>query len=352
MSNHEPFAADSSAAANGSLAVVLQAHQEIASVIKQAAGDLPAAHKNQRLSLGRWFEQPVTPDQVLGRPDALSICLPLLESSKSGVGSLSRWQIEDAVHQSLGRMYSPHPQSLRLFTVLVYPLMLLLFCGLLVVGFSLFLVPEFERMFREIGLTLPPATKFVIDLSHLIQDWGLVIVALLVPAVVVLWVVTRTGSRQTANTTGVGKIDGILAGGRQAVAAWAWHVGLLLQFGLSQADAIAKAGEASCKIQLRRQSAAWADQIRTGYRPFESLAHIGGQRCQLLAEALKLNDSADQSAMLHEVATIYHERGHVVSRWWWEWLAPAIVCFVSILIGLIVTGLFMPLVELISGLTT
>ena len=340
MSNSEPFSSDSSAAANRRLAIVLQSHQEISSVIKQAASDLPAAHKIPLLSLSRWFDNPVTPEQVLGRPDALSICYPLLQSSKSSDESVSRWQIEDAVHQSLDTRYSPLPQSRHLFTLLVYPLMLLLLCGLLLIGFSLFLVPEFEQMYREFGLALPPATNFVIDLSHLIRDWGLEMLALFVLAIVVIWVVKW----HTGNT------GGMLASERESTATWPWHVGLLLQFGLSQADAIARAGEASGRIALRRHSADWAEQLRAGFRPFETL--IDGRPRPLHMEALNLNNSTDQSAMLYEVAAINRERDQIISCWRWGWLTPAIVCFVGMLIGLIVTGLFMPMVELISGLSS
>jgi type II secretory pathway component PulF len=69
-------------------------------------------------------------------------------------------------------------------------------------------------------------------------------------------------------------------------------------------------------------------------------------------EALNLNNSTDQSAMLYEVAAINRERDQIISCWRWGWLTPAIVCFVGMLIGLIVTGLFMPMVELISGLSS
>jgi type II secretory pathway component PulF len=350
MENGEQRQADSSQAALDWLTDVLRSHQEIAAVIKQAAVDSTPTLRKQSLSLSRWFEQPVTPRQVLLRADALSICLRLRRSSGADQSeSVPRWQIEDAVHQDLAATSSPLPQNRNLITLLAYPVVLLMFCGFLLIGICLFLIPQFEQMHNEFGLTLPPATKFVFALSHLIRQWGLVLLGLMLLAAVIVYFVGRW--RDGTEFSWSSRWNKFRTGRRGASADWAWHVSLLLDAGLSQTDAIAIAGDASCKHWMRRISATWADQLRRGLQPFDTLTRLSGRPCHLLAQALKLDNAADQSALLREVAAIYWERDQLRSRWWLAWLSPATVCFVGFVVGLIVVALFMPMIELISGLT-
>lgn len=65
-----------------------------------------------------------------------------------------------------------------------YPAILLVVALLSLVGMVGFVVPQFEKLFADMGEALPLATRFVLALSHHARDWGLVWVgALLLLAV-------------------------------------------------------------------------------------------------------------------------------------------------------------------------
>lgn len=58
-------------------------------------------------------------------------------------------------------------------SALVYPTMLLVIAGGVILLMLLFVVPQFEDMFAELGGKLPAATQFILGLSHLVRSYGL-----------------------------------------------------------------------------------------------------------------------------------------------------------------------------------
>jgi type IV pilus assembly protein PilC len=63
----------------------------------------------------------------------------------------------------------------RVKGAMVYPTMVFVFATLVLVGMLLFLVPIFEKIFKQLGGQLPKLTQIVVDASHVLQnDWFIV----------------------------------------------------------------------------------------------------------------------------------------------------------------------------------
>jgi type II secretory pathway component PulF len=56
-------------------------------------------------------------------------------------------------------------------------------------------------------------------------------------------------------------------------------------------------------------------------------------------------------AILREIASLYWDREQTKAVWVLSWLQPIAVLMISFVVGFVVLALFMPLVELISGLS-
>lgn len=65
-----------------------------------------------------------------------------------------------------------------------YPICMLSFCIMVVVGLLVFVLPRFEKIYSDKGATLPMPTRFLLGLSSMIINHWLIIVAGLVAAVV------------------------------------------------------------------------------------------------------------------------------------------------------------------------
>ena len=343
---HEPFPTDDGIVARERLAILLRSHAQIASAAKRVANDFPSQARKQLLSIGRWFEHGATSDQVLECGKALVVCLPLIKSVGSADVSPSVCEIENTIREEYSSIASHLQPRQPLATIVAYPLTLTLFCVMVMIGLAVLVVPTFEEMFIEFELDLPPITSLVIYLSKWVRVWGVVASVVCVVIAVMFFLIRFFQIDRTAMQP-----DTLFSSPRRASAAWAWHVALLLEAGLSQASAIGIAGKASAKSRLRHQAACWAEEMRQEKNPIGALSYLSGRPAQLLEHALCLDNVSDQSAMLKEVAAIYWERDRLRSRWYLAWLSPIASTCVTFAIGTVVLSLFQPLVQLISGLS-
>src|SRR5438034_5858219 len=63
----------------------------------------------------------------------------------------------------------------RVKGAMIYPTMVFVFATLVLVGMLLFLVPVFEKIFKQLGGQLPKLTQIIVDMSHLLQhDWFII----------------------------------------------------------------------------------------------------------------------------------------------------------------------------------
>jgi type IV pilus assembly protein PilC len=63
----------------------------------------------------------------------------------------------------------------RVKGAMIYPTMVFVFATLVLTGMLLFLVPVFERIFKQLGGELPKLTQIVVDMSHVVQGYWFII---------------------------------------------------------------------------------------------------------------------------------------------------------------------------------
>lgn len=325
---------------------ILQIRHEIASELEQMARELPGDVRKQLRSLSRWFKGPCDYEEALERPDVLAICLPLINISTAK--QISRFDIAQAAQRgfcSAGPNISP---GRRLVRLLLYPFLVLLASGLLAVGYSFWIAPQFEEMFAEFGIELPAITLAVLWSSQMVRQWWWLVLSCAIVAAFLCWLMGRLGrDRRPAN---VSWLDQKLMSTRNALASWAWHISLLLEAGISERHAVKTAGSASANSWLRKTSIANAGNGQSEEQlSGESL--FFSPKYQLLECTMRLPTSAGKIALLREVATYYLDRNNDFGDWWIHWIVALMFWFVGVAVLLAVLALFMPLIAIISGLT-
>lgn len=284
-------------------------------------------------------------ETVLGQPMLLEIYLGLRETNDP-----AQSHIDAIVQNVVARTWQQRLTGMPWWSSLLYPVVVLGISALVLIGACWLVVPVFETMFDEFGLTLPLPTIAIIGLSHwILSPWSYVAAMLVATCVVALvWLVR--GHERYADTS-PRWLESVFDSTRKVWADWAWHLSLLLRSGQPESDAIVIAGSASGRRWLRTGSAAWANRIGRGEQPFADITHFRGPPCQLLSSALELDASVDdKAAMLHGVAQVYWDRDRLRFGRNLSWLSPLLVFLVGFIVWFIMIALFMPLVRLISGL--
>ena len=290
---------------------------------------------------------------------------------ETGLNEEIHVSVEHAVNRVLQVHGAVQAAKQRLYTVIAYPLVILVVGGIILVLTTKLLVPTFEAMFDEFGLELPAQTHLLFAIADLTRSpWtyaGVVLFLLSVGFYLRLKYAPRMRSDDSsAATCSIHRQGSYLRSTRVVCGDWAWHTSLLMRAGLGKPDAIEIAGESSGRDWLRQGSRAWAMQIRDGRNPFIHITHFNGVPCQLLADTLAMETGAttsmsddtgetplllDQPGALRDIAEIYWDRVQPqFSRLLGCWSQVFFACVVGA-VGFIVTALFAPLIQLITALS-
>ena len=279
-------------------------------------------------------------------------------------------EVERRVFQVLQRQATQSRAKTERWGVLVYPLLVLVLSTLVLAFISIAITPVFEQMFLEFGLVIPAPTRLVISISHIMQSvWFWLLFAVLLLLLVVMLGMRAANSLRWLITGGVDSWFSAGYSTRHSLGDLAWHTALLIELGQGVETSVEIAGAANRKAALRRESTKLARRLglaNPAPNPPHSPPHSPlatpqeqsatswclGVPCHLLTHALNIRqDDILQSAMLREIASLYWDREQTKAVWILSWLQPVGTLMVSMVVGFIVLALFMPLVELISGLT-
>ena len=343
------------------------ARLEIAEALNRLQTELTRDERNLVRKVEVWFRELCTLEQALECPDILAFCIPIVDRTRkkevqTGERMLSTDELAAAIREGYCNICENGATTRQLLRRLMYPIAIFMLLGLLGIGFSFFVVTEFQDIFAEFGIALPQTTLMVFWLSDMVRSWWLVY-PLLVLAIACFWFFNRsTGFRRPNNLTW---LDQEFMSNRNALAAWTWHVSLLMEFGLAQAEAIQISGQATHRNWLRRASEAWS--VRSTNDPAQAIApddvhpatvyefdrptYLNEAKYQMLNRALQEQPSHGKTLGLRQVASYYWDRGSTIGDWWVEWLVTTALWFVGFCAFVMVLSLFMPLIQLIGGLT-
>jgi len=284
--------------------------QELVAALEQMSANFPKEGRKRLSSLISWFSHPRDFEEALVRADVLAVCVPLCKSLQLN-GELGESDVATAVRVGFCSIGHNDAGSRQLLKALAYPAIVLLAAGMVAIFLSVFVVPEFEKMFREFGIELPAMTKFVFEFANSVRIWGLFLLIWVALAFGITWYLNRISARRRPD--GLGWLDLWMQSSRNALADWAWHISLLLESGLPQSLAIPKACRFAGKSWLRENSRFWA-QAETANSPsgaaspqpdLRSMRYLTNPKYQLLDHALTVPNSDGKIRLLQEVAMYY-----------------------------------------------
>ena len=313
--------------------------QEFAAELDQMAAELPKEGGRHLQLLSRWFKGAADSDAALNQPDVLAISMPMLNTEDSiAPGDLK--QFARAGYCALGPNLSFGRRLIRLF---IYPILILFLGGLLAVGFSYWIAPEFEEIFGEFGIELPAITMWVLRCARIVRFTAPFIIGIPV-AVFFLMLLSsqKWGSRDVSNLSW---LDRRFMSTRNALGAWAWHISLLLEAGIPLPQSIRTAGETTGNAWLKRVS------MKRNEEEEQQAGLLFYENFHLLDCALRLPLSPGKIAVLREIATYYWDRNNSFGDWWMKLFVSLILWFFVVMIMTCIIALFLPLISVVSGLT-
>jgi type IV pilus assembly protein PilC len=253
--------------------------------------------------------------------------------------------LDDALAR-IAKMYeSDATLRAKIKSALTYPVIVLIFSLLMGTGVILFIVPIFEKMFKQLGGKLPLPTQILVDLSHNMY-W-------LLPLVIVSSIVGLRWYRRQIRTSYAFRLrtDKIKVRlpvfgplfTKLAISRWARNLGTLLSVGVPIIQALDIVGGTSGNALISEAMHDVRDSVRTGStlsRPLANHPIFPAMVVQMLEVG---EETGRTSEMLDRVADYYDQEVETATDALTSALEPMLVVLMGVVIGAMVICLYLPM---------
>lgn len=233
-----------------------------------------------------------------------------------------------------------------------YPLIVLVVLLIVLLFISGWIIPQFEKLFADFGVRLPQVTQVLLGTSGWLPPLLIGILAA-IALVMLLWPLLRLSGRDQVVVEAV-VLPTPLVGPvlrRNMIARWCDALRLGVDAGLDLPRAIGLANEAIGSRALRRDGQALITTLEQG-RPLDESSLRLRIIPATVSATIELGRGKEQlSESLAALAELYQQQAEVRLNLIPAILTPLMLIFTAVIIGLVVLGLFAPLISLIQAVS-
>lgn len=242
---------------------------------------------------------------------------------------------------------------------MVYPIVVIGIAGIILTGIMVFIIPKFEEIFTDFGVSLPLLTRWLINTSRwfaggrpgqAIAGFWFLLVG--IPLAIILFKLIRRAGPGRAATDTLALYIPVFGGlvRKTAIARFTRTLGTLISAGVPILEAVNITKETSGNYVFEKALGKVHDSIREG----ESFA--GPLRESKTCDPIVVNmidvgeETGELDAMLMKIADNYDEEVDVAVASLVSLLEPLMVVVLGGIVGTIVVAMFLPLVKMIESL--
>ena len=324
---------------------VLREPSELIKLLEALADEPASAGLRKQLNylLGH-LRKGVTAQQFL-RDERLCNWLPIVMSGERSAAMEARYS------QWLTQILEERTRRRSLIATFSYPLLLLSFALLVLIPICIFIVPTFQKMFVEFGLTLPAPTRFLFSVANLVNYrphylmLGLTLLIALIGLCIFAWVSRALTTRW---------FGWIIAGNSLSLVAMSRFASVLaelLELGAPLSEAMLLAGRASRHAYYRQAALQLATQLADPNFSWQA-SPVAHNFPMTLLHALRAGEGNRASVpLIRELSHVYSDRVSARMSRRSGISSPLMVMAVGMVVGLVVISLFMPLVQMVTSLS-
>jgi type IV pilus assembly protein PilC len=231
---------------------------------------------------------------------------------------------------------------------LFYPAAVLVVAVIVTVVLLIFVIPQFEELFKGFGADLPVFTQAVINLSKFVQTKGLLLAAI-VAALVVTFVYFKKRSRKFRETLDRMMLKFPIIGPilhKSAIARFARTLSTMFAAGVPLVEAMESVAGATGNIVYENATLEMRDEVATGtrlQRAMENTDLFPNMVVQMIAVG---EESGALDEMSGKVATFYEAEVDNAVDSMSSLLEPLIMAILGVLVGSLVIAMYLPIFKL------
>jgi len=239
----------------------------------------------------------------------------------------------------------------KVIGAMVYPVAVITFALLIVVGIMWVIVPKFKSIYESFQTTLPGVTVMLIDISDWVKKggWAVILVSPVALFLVIKLLKQSEGGRHLVDSVKlkIPLVGTILA--KTAVARFSRTLGTLLAAGVPILEAISITRETTGNEVFSRALIKVHDGIREGEDFAAPLRQAKIVEPMVVSMIDVGEETGELDKMLSRVADNYDEEVETTVAAMVSMLEPVMVIVLGVIVGFIVIALFMPLPRLLDA---
>jgi len=262
--------------------------------------------------------------------------------------------LDDALSR-IAKMYEDDSNlRAKIKSAMTYPVIVLLFSLLLGAGVIIFIVPVFEKMFKQLGGQLPLPTKIMVVLSH--NAWW-AMPLMIVGALVVMKLYRKSMQTNDAFRLRVDRLKlrlpvfGTLFT-KLAISRWARNLGTLLAVGVPVIQALEVVGGTAGNAVVTEAM----EDVRAAVRVGQQMSGPLGRHPlfpNMVVQMMEVGEETGQiTEMLDKVADFYDHEVETATDSLTSAMEPLLVVLLGAVIGTMVICLYLPMFSIYQHIQT
>ncbi len=238
-------------------------------------------------------------------------------------------------------------------SAMVYPCIVLCIAGAITAGLMIFIVPKFEKIFKELleGAPLPALTEFVMGVSRFMQEQLLLLIGCVIGLVIAYKVFAKTPFGKHAldvfyyNLPLFGPIIS-----KSSISKFSRTLGTLMGSGVPVLNALSIVKETSGSDVVAAAVQKVHDAVKEGETIAGPLATTKIFPDMVISMIEVGEETGKLPEMLDKIADTYDEEVDNAVGALTSMIEPLMIVFLAVVVGGIVLALFMPLISIIEKL--
>jgi type IV pilus assembly protein PilC len=241
----------------------------------------------------------------------------------------------------------------KVVAAMVYPIIVLIMAVAILSFLLVFIVPKFEAIFHDMlgDKPLPTITLFVIGVSNVVKNHGLILIGLIIAAIAAFKFFARTAGGRTAIDRF--KLRLPLFGDllrKTAISRFSRTLGTLVTSGVPILQALTITRETAGNTVIAGAISQVHDSVKEGESIVQPLEASGAFPPMVISMIDVGEETGQLPDMLLKIADVYDDEVDNAVAALTSMLEPIMIVFLALIVGTIVIALFMPLISIISSL--
>jgi type IV pilus assembly protein PilC len=231
---------------------------------------------------------------------------------------------------------------------LFYPAAVLVVAVIVTLILLIFVIPQFEALFKGFGADLPAFTQFVIDMSRFVQSQG-IFIGLVFGGAVYAFVYFKKRSKKMREFLDRLILKFPIIGpilNKAAIARYARTLSTMFAAGVPLVEALESVAGATGNIVYENAVLKMKDEVATGLRLQRAMENTGLFPNMVIQMVAVGEESGSLDEMSGKVATFYEQEVDNAVDAMSSLLEPLIMAILGVLVGGLVIAMYLPIFKL------